>query len=115
MKELSVGSSAWAVWPGDPKRAPRPVIVIAVQRGDEDVPTLCRAIYGTTKRTSSGRPGDLVVVKDDAQSLGFKYETRFDTMSAERFSEGALDVVGHIDDVLGLREALIAARKSVKV
>ena len=118
MSEIKVGSTVLAVWPNDPKRVPRPGIVVAILRDGDKVQA--RVVYGTTKSAQGGtregnKPWCVLTTPAESSRLGFRRQEqgRFDTGRLRLFVVESLTVVGNIDAVRGLNDALVAARKVV--
>jgi hypothetical protein len=108
MFEKLVGSVVWLKWPDDPKQDLRPGIVVSAWIA-ESGETMCRVMYGTSKLPKASW---VVQVDDvDAQGLGLNRATCFDPGKLCITAAKTLRVAGHVDDVLGLREALSEARK----
>lgn len=110
IKEVKVGSVVWAVWPNDPKRRPRPGIVVGIKRDDHG-PLYCVA-YGTTKgvdgRSYRVLPWHVIVTAVESLKLGMNaVEGRFDVAQKRWFP--SVQYAGDIDSVPGLRKRVIQA------
>ena len=70
----------WAVWPDDPKKNPRPLLVVGVYDEVERPEPLIRLAYGTSQGLDRGpRPWEAFVTNaEDLKRAGLSKPTRFD-------------------------------------